>query len=164
MSQSHAMRSALEVRQITDDETLPLRQMVLRPNRPITESRFQGDQGLHAGHFGVFDDGKLIAVGSVVPDTCTHESADESMRKPGAWRLRGMATSPEARSRGAGALVLRACLEFAKSHGGTLVWCHARVGAAEFYLRNGFQKLSEVYEVPQIGPHYLMKHDLLKLP
>ena len=86
------------------------------------------------------------------------------MKSSGAWRLRGMATSPKYRSRGGGALVLRACLEHAKKSGAIVVWCNARTGATKFYLRHGFQKMSDEYELPGIGPHFLMKHDLLKLP
>ena len=74
-------------------------------------------------------------------------------------RLRGMATAPQARSLGCGTLILRACVEHAQRKGARVVWCNARTGALEFYLRHGFVKMSGEYIMPGIGPHYLMKHD-----
>jgi len=146
----------LVLKQILPDETLPLRQAVLRPNLPLSESRFQSDQSEHAAHYGVFDGEMLVAVGTVYPEACEHVHAIPSMAAPGAWRLRGMATANSHRNRGCGELILRACLEHAKRAGGRLVWAHARTGAVNFYLRHGLIKVGNEYELPKIGPHYLM--------
>ena len=155
---------SLEVRQITADETLSLRQAVLRPLHPLMDSRFGGDDDPKAGHFGVYSNEFLVGVGTVVPELCTDPNGDQGMKSFGAWRLRGMATDPEYRSLGAGTLVLRACLEHAEKAGASVVWANARTGAAQFYLRHGFQKMSAEYEMPGIGPHFLMKHELVRMP
>jgi predicted GNAT family N-acyltransferase len=155
----------MRTQRISSAETLTLRQAVLRPTQPLSESRFSGDELPLAGHFGAFVErdgevGELIAVGTVYPEACRDPNADRAMTSNGAWRLRGMATAAEFRGMGAGGLVLQACLEHAKKSGARVVWCNARTGAVPFYLRHGFQKMSGEYELPGIGPHFLMKQDL----
>jgi GNAT superfamily N-acetyltransferase len=96
---------------------------------------------------GAFDGGeRLVAVGFVGADC-----------EPGAWRVRGMATEPEARGRGAGSAVLARLVEHATVSGATRVWCNARIPARTFYERAGFTVVSEEFDVPQIGPHLVME-------
>lgn len=152
----------MRVEKISAESTLSLRNEVLRPGRPRSDSVFSGDDKPDAGHFGVFDDaGRIVAVGTVYPEASDSSLADALMRGSRAWRLRGMATDPAYRSRGCGSLVLKACLDHARREGGATVWCNARTGASGFYFRHGFVKMSDIYEMPGIGPHYLMKCDLV---
>jgi GNAT superfamily N-acetyltransferase len=72
------------------------------------------------------------------------------------WRVRGMATAPEARGRGYGAAILAALLDHVRAEGGGIVWCHARVGAVPLYERAGFVAEGEPYEMGDIGLHRLM--------
>jgi GNAT superfamily N-acetyltransferase len=88
----------------------------------------------------------LIAVGFVAPDG-----------EPSAWRVRGMATAPAARAKGAGTAVLDALLRHALARGASRVWCNARVDARPLYERAGFQAVSEEFELPEIGPHFVME-------
>jgi len=93
-----------------------------------------------------FEGEDLIAVGLVGPEG-----------EPGQWRVRGMATAPEARGRGAGSAVLAALLDHALSQGGREAWASVRTPAQSLYERAGFRVDSDVYEVPRIGPHVLMR-------
>jgi predicted GNAT family N-acyltransferase len=154
------MSTSLVVKQITASDTHNLRLKVLRPDHPMIYSHFEGDDGPEAGHFGVYEGDRLLSVGTVVPEPCKDPNADAMMMVPGAWRLRGMATEPDARSKGCGTLVLEACLKHVKKHGGTVLWCNARTGAMKFYERHKFVALSDEYVMPGIGPHYLMKREL----
>jgi len=157
----------MRIEKISAERTLPLRQEVLRPGRPPAESVFTGDANPEAGHFAVLEQEQeqeqgaaiIVAVGTIYREPSGSSHADERMRGPGAWRLRGMATADTFRGRGCGAKVLEACLEHARRAGADNVWCNARTGAAQFYLRHGFQTMSDVFEMPGIGPHYLMKRD-----
>jgi GNAT superfamily N-acetyltransferase len=72
------------------------------------------------------------------------------------WRIRGMATVESARGQGLGRLVLDALLEHVARHGGGVVWCHARVRAADFYHRAGFEARGVPFDLPGIGPHLCM--------
>jgi GNAT superfamily N-acetyltransferase len=88
----------------------------------------------------------MVAVGLVGPDG-----------EPGDWRVRGMATAPHARGRGAGGAILRALVQHAIAHGARRVWCNARTSALTLYQRAGFVAASDEFETPDIGPHYRME-------
>jgi ribosomal protein S18 acetylase RimI-like enzyme len=151
------MKQELLLRAITVEQTMPLRQSVLRPGLPLIEVKFPGDGSAMAMHYGVFYENRLIAVGTIHREPCTSLDADVPMKGEKAWRLRGMATDPEFRSQGSGGMVLGACMEHARKNNGEVVWCNARTGALDFYLRHGFKKMGQEYDMPGIGPHFLMK-------
>ena len=75
---------------------------------------------------------------------------------PDAWRVRGMATEPARRGAGIGGQLLRACIAHVESRGGVLMWCNARTPAVTLYERFGFFCVGDEFELPGIGPHYLM--------
>ena len=111
----------------------------------------------HAGAFA--PDGRLLSVATVYPeplaDTFAFAPAGPKRTGP-AYRLRGMATLPDAQRQGAGRAVLALCREHARAHGSALLWCNARVGALAFYRREGFVSVGERFEIEGIGPHYVM--------
>jgi GNAT superfamily N-acetyltransferase len=104
------------------------------------------DEAADAFAVGAFDGDNLIAVGLVAPDG-----------GPGSWRVRGMATAPHARARGTGTAVLDALLRHATEHGAHRIWCNARTPARSLYERAGLHVTSEEFEIPDIGPHYVME-------
>lgn len=149
-SPSDAGKSWLEPRPITAAETRPLRQAMLRPHQPSDASIYPDDD--HSAHFGVFAGPELIGVASIF-----EESRQEAEN---GWRIRGMAVLPEHRGQGHGGALLDACLEHARSRGGVEAWCNARSTAAPFYARHGFEIVGEEFDLPPIGPHYLMRRSL----
>jgi ribosomal protein S18 acetylase RimI-like enzyme len=134
-------------RQVRLEQTRALRQSVLRPHDSIEEIGAGEATGAYAA--GVFDGQMLIAVGTIAPTP-----------ERGGWRVRGMATAPEARNRGAGGAVLQALLDHASARGASCVWCNARTPAQRFYERAGFRACSEVFEIAQTGPHVVMERAL----
>ncbi len=135
----------IRVQPISIPETRPLRHAVLRPHQSV-EAIIDHEMP-DAFAVGGFDDAqRLIAVGFVSPDG-----------GPGAWRVRGMATAPAARGQGAGGAVLAALVDHARAHGADRVWCNARLAARTLYERAGFQATSEEFDIPEIGPHYVME-------
>ncbi len=127
-------------------DTRSLRHAVLRPHEPPEAIIAHEPAGAIA--FAALDDcdERPIAVGLVGPEG-----------GQGSWRVRGMATEPEARCRGAGTAVLEALIAHARANGATLVWCNARVRAVTLYERAGFRAVSDEFEVDRIGPHYRME-------
>jgi GNAT superfamily N-acetyltransferase len=79
---------------------------------------------------------------------------------PGWWRVRGMATMPDARGRGVGGAVLDTLLDHARAQGGIGVWASVRVPARSLYQRAGFIVASDEFEPPHIGPHVIMTREL----
>jgi ribosomal protein S18 acetylase RimI-like enzyme len=137
-------------REISGAQTRALRQAILRPHESVAQMAADEADGAYAA--GAFDGARLIAVGLVAPSP---------ERGDGAWRVRGMATSPDARNRGAGRAVLDALLAHASAHGATRLWCNARTPAQRFYERAGFRVCSEVFEIAPIGPHVVMGREAL---
>jgi len=97
----------------------------------------------------VFDGSRLVSACLIFPESCRWQPG-----RP-AWRLRSMATEPEARGIGAGTAVLVGAVELTRSNGGELLWCEARESAVGFYLRNGWQLWGERFQTDH-GPHRYM--------
>jgi GNAT superfamily N-acetyltransferase len=136
--------------------TYPLRQRVLRPGRPPGAARFAMDDDPSTASFAArTPDGDVVATAVVYPERCPWRPD-----RPGAWRLRGMATAPDRRGRGIGARVLHAALAHVVAAGGDLVWCNARVPARRLYERAGFRAHGTPWTDPEIGPHIAMWLDL----
>ena len=145
----------LEIRPLAADDTRPLRQAILRPARPWAETAWPGDHDPDTRHFGAFDDGQLVAIASLYRE----DRPDHAGRDRGGgdgWRLRGMATAVDARGRGAGRALLAACVAHAAANGGGELWCNARTPAMGFYAGAGFERVSDQFDVPGIGPHVVM--------
>ena len=72
------------------------------------------------------------------------------------YQLRGMATLEKVRGQGAGKALIKKALHLLKEKEVFLLWCNARVIAADFYKKLGFKIVGDAFEVPQIGTHYKM--------
>jgi len=134
----------LTVRPVPLEQTRALRQAVLRPYMTVEEMAGHEPAGSFAA--GAVEGDELVAVGLVGREG-----------DPGAWRVRGMATAPDARGRGAGTAVLDALVRHAADEGATSVWCNARTRAIPLYERARFNVVSDVFEPPDIGPHVRME-------
>ena len=139
--------SPIVAREVRIAETRPLRKAILRPND--SDEELASHESPAAFAVGAFDETELVGVGFVAPEG-----------GPGAWRIRGMATKPEVRGRGAGRAVLDALTEHAIRHGATRIWCNARTPAVHFYEQGGFTIASDEFEPPEIGPHYVMERNI----
>lgn len=152
-----------DIRRITADDTLALRQAVLRPGQPLHELIWPGDRDPQSYHAGAFmtsggQTARLLGVASIYaqPLEDAESRGLSTLGRADAWRLRGMATHPSARGLGLGAELLLACLAYTQQQGATVVWCNARANVAGFYQKYGFTIHGEPFELPRIGPHYLM--------
>tara|TARA_B100000900_G_scaffold411150_1_gene430265 strand:- start:15150 stop:15581 length:432 start_codon:yes stop_codon:yes gene_type:complete len=72
------------------------------------------------------------------------------------YRIRGMAVDSEYRNRGIGSDIVRELQRKAELEN-TGIWCNARIKAVPMYARCGFQIVSELFEIENIGPHYDME-------
>ena len=136
----------LQLRAVDPALTRPLRQRVLRPHESLEELASHEPAGVHA--VAAFAGEELVACGFVCPDGGVGGNE--------VWRVRGMATDARFRGRGAGALILAALVDHARDQGATRVWCNARTPALSLYERAGFAKESDEFQIPGIGPHFVM--------
>jgi GNAT superfamily N-acetyltransferase len=132
-----------------------LRHAVLRPHEPPGRPTYEQEDDATTLHFAAVDaSGEVLSVGSVMAEAHPREPRE------GDWRVRGMATAPELRGLGLGARVLAALEAAAAARGAQRLWCNARSGARAFYERAGFSVEGEEFELPDIGPHFLMSRPL----
>ena len=138
-------------------ETLALRQAVLRPHQTLEEVVLPGDDDPSTVAFAaVAPGGGLLSVARVTLEGAPFSIDDLAPAGTPEWRLRGMATQPDARNRGIGSAVLQTAMAYVASQGGGLLWCNARVPATGLYRRAGFTAFGEEWLDPDIGPHIVM--------
>ncbi len=140
--------------------TRELRRTVLRPDHAPGDA-LPGD-GLAGGvHIGARDDdGTVVGTCFVFPDPCPWLPDGQ-----GAWHLRQMATAPDRRGQGIGALVLEGAADYVRAQGAALIWCHARETAVTFYAQHGFTGFGEIFIDPEHPiPHLRMYRELSAAP
>ena len=142
--------SEVQVRPVSTAETAELRRQVLRAG---SAAPLPGDDE-PAFHVGAFEGDQLRGTGNVRRQPAPWALGED------AWRLRGMATTPDRRGQGIGAAVLDALVGHCREHGGGVLWCNARTPAQRFYERAGFEVIGEPWEDPEIGPHVRMWRQL----
>ena len=68
-----------------------------------------------------------------------------------------MAVLDNYQSNGIGEQLLISCFNLIKFKNGRILWCNARIRAVKFYKRCGFSICSNEFDIPNIGPHYVME-------
>jgi predicted GNAT family N-acyltransferase len=128
-------------------EIVALRHTVLRPGLPPESAAFDGDDAPTTRHYGAFAAGESVGCLSFM----------RSDRGGPAHQLRGMATAASARGTGIGRALLRFADEALVAATGIRgLWCNARVESVGFYERMGWEVVSDVFDVPGVGPHRVM--------
>jgi predicted GNAT family N-acyltransferase len=137
--------SEIRIERVRVDRIVDLRHGVLRQGLPREAAVFEGDQDPAAVHVAA------IAGDAVVGCATLHPSRWEDQP---AWQLRGMAVAEAYRNGGIGGELVRAILEHVDAETpGRTVWANARVPAARFYQKLGWEIVSDVFEIPTAGPH-----------
>jgi GNAT superfamily N-acetyltransferase len=141
----------VDIRNVALEETLSLKQRVLRPHQTIDELARECADLADLTCFAAVEDGRVIGTATV-----HREAAPWAPEDTGAWRLRSMATEDGRRGEGIGAAALAAAVDHVRSQGGGLFWCNARTPAVPFYERAGFRTRGEAWVDAAIGPHIAM--------
>jgi GNAT superfamily N-acetyltransferase len=138
------------IRFIEVDELLPIRKEVLRPGKlTLDECRYPTDKVSGAFHLGCYLQGKLVCIASF------HPQSYRDFRGEG-FQLRGMATLENYRIRGLGNHLLNFAIVYLRGQHVNYLWCNARKTALQFYKNTGFEVISPEFDVPDIGPHYVL--------
>jgi len=145
--------SYFELREITAEETWPVRHPVLRKGRPLEDVYMEADEKESTFHVGIFYKKNIIGVASFMDDSKPIFTGKQ-------YRLRGMAVLPEYRKRGIAELLLRKGEEMLKERNCTTLWFNARLIALSFYKKIGYETIGSEFDIPLIGPHFLMKKEL----
>lgn len=138
------------IRFIQADDVLAIRNEVLRGGRlALDECRFPNDDAEGTFHLGYFDKDQLVCIASFHP-----QNYKEYFGK--AYQLRGMATLESHRGKGCGNQLLNFAVVYMRGQKVNYVWCNARKKAVPFYRNLGFEIVSDEFDVPVIGPHYVL--------
>lgn len=132
------------------EEILPIRNEVLREGKlSLDECRFPSDQNEGAFHLGNFGEAQLVSIASFHPQNVEGHIGT-------GYQLRGMATIPGFQGKGMGSRLLGFAIVYLRGQQIDYLWCNARKTALNFYADIGFEIISEEFDVPGIGPHYVM--------
>ncbi|MGO3237747.1 MAG: GNAT family N-acetyltransferase [Psychroflexus halocasei] len=135
---------------LASQETLQLRQKVLRPGKPIESCYFENDNTENTQHLGAFFESKLVGIISLF------RNEHQLFEVHNQIQLRGMAIEPHSQKKGIGRKLLLEAIELTKTE--DLIWCNARISASIFYQKNGFVKASDVFNIENVGAHVVMKY------
>ena len=138
------------IRFIPVEDTLPIRNDILREGKlTLEQCRFPGDEKEQSFHLGYYDNEQLVCIATFHPSGYG--------QFPGiGYQLRGMATLEAYRGKGIGNQLLNFAIVYLRGQRANYIWCNARVSAIKFYLGLGFEIISDVFEVPVIGPHRVL--------
>jgi predicted GNAT family N-acyltransferase len=135
---------------ITVEDLLPLRNTVLREGKlTLDQCRFPSDNVEGNFHLGYFIKGELVCVASFHPQKYGQFTGT-------GYQLRGMATVEHYRGHGIGNQLVNFAIVYLRGQKVNYIWCNARKVAVKFYQNLGFEVISQEFEVPGIGPHYVM--------
>ena len=139
---------AIIIRPADASELVDLRYAVLRAGYPRESATFAVDDDETTLHAGAFAGDRNVG--------CATMMREPREGRP-AYRLRGMAVDPAFHRRGIGRLLLQ-LLESRVLESGytTLLWCNARTPAVPFYKSMGWKVVSEEFDIPTAGPHFVM--------
>jgi predicted GNAT family N-acyltransferase len=134
---------------VKKEAVLPLRSEVLRDNKSVTECIFPGDDEMSSFHLADIHDHEIVCVASF------HHQAHPGFEGNG-YQLRGMATAPGYRGRGLGNQLVNFAIVYLRGQSADYLWCNARKAAFSFYVGQGFEFISDEFDIPGIGPHRTM--------
>lgn len=139
-------------KQVPAEFILSLRHKILRPGLPIETAQFDGDRDIGTHHFACFHVDNMPGE----PLCCVSYMSRDYKGKPG-WQLRGMATQTEMAGKGIGkALVSHAEKLLSERTNIKTFWCNARSESTGFYEKIGWTIQSPEFDIPGVGPHYVM--------
>jgi N-acetylglutamate synthase-like GNAT family acetyltransferase len=118
------------VEQIFPSLTWRIRHVTMYPDHPFDFVKLPKD--FDGVHFGIYVDHELSGVVSLFIDGDVGQ-------------FRKLAVLPSAQHQGLGTQLMDYLIDFCKVQKLTKLWCNARVNAADFYLRLGFQTTDKTY-------------------
>jgi len=133
--------------------TRPVRQRVLRPHQRAEELVYPGDDDPDTFHLAAIRGGDILAILSMYRHA---QPPAEPFSEPRMWRIRGMASTPEARGTGLGRRLVEIARDRVWSVSRDPIWCNARENAFGFYQKLGFVVVGGTFEIEGIGTHAVM--------
>lgn len=134
---------------VTPEAVLPLRSSVLRNGKAPEECIFPGDEEQSSFHLADLQNNQPVCVATF------HLKPHPDFPGKG-YQLRGMATAALSRGRGVATKLMNFAIVYLRGIKADYLWCNARQSAYSFYLNQGFEFISDEFDIPGIGPHRTM--------
>lgn len=134
------------VKQISPNDTWPIRHKVMWPNKPIEYVKLPNDD--KGQHFGLFSQDKLIAVISLFINGNKAQ-------------FRKFATLHEEQGKGYGTVLLQFIIKTATELSLAVLWCNARADKTYFYEKFGMHKADKQFT--KGGIDYVIMEQQLKV-
>lgn len=144
------MKKNIIISNVELEEIYPLRSRVLRPGQAIESCHYKEDSVSGCFHLGAKVGSEVIGIASF------YEEPHLSLPANLSYRLRGMAVLEEYRSSGVGKQIINRAIDICKQASADLLWCNARQSAAGFYKKLDFDYHGDSFDLPNIGPHFVM--------
>ncbi|MGB3592198.1 MAG: GNAT family N-acetyltransferase [Nonlabens sp.] len=146
------MTYGTQIKQVEATAILPLRCRILRPGQPIESAVFEGDSDTTTYHLAIIIDDLAIATLSLMqrPMPDCNNDYDKS------YQLRGMAVDHCYQSQGLGGKLLNAAQRLMTDLENDVIWMNARSSATAFYENHGYRITGGEFDIPGVGPHYVM--------
>lgn len=145
----------MKIVKIKATETTNLRSNQLRQGLPLSTCVFDRDENEDTFHLGLKIENEIVSIASFFNNN--HQLIDYSDRQ---YQLRGMATAESYKGKGAGSKLINYVSSVLKGQNIDVLWCNARLNAVKFYQKNGFEIISDEFQIEGVGPHLVMKLDL----
>ena len=140
----------VKIKQLSFEETYTIRQIVLRPNRPLETCFFEGDELETTLHFGGFVNQELVGIISLFKNN------HSSFQQENQYQIRGMAVLENFRKYGLGKKLVEYSEDYLKQKNISLIWFNARESAVGFYQKSGYKIIGDLFNIPDVGIHYVM--------
>ncbi|KAH9947463.1 GCN5-related N-acetyltransferase [Amylocystis lapponica] len=135
----------VEIREISADETIPLRHSVLWPNHPISHIRIPEDNlGYHYGAF-VPTSNRPVAVISVFKEPLPASATEGRTTITPAARFRKFACDPAFQRRGVGTKLLMHVFAILHELACVTIWCDARLSTVDWYKKRGMVTFGKTF-------------------
>jgi ribosomal protein S18 acetylase RimI-like enzyme len=142
------------VEQARLEDVIEIRHKILRAGQPRTNCYYPEDSYKNTIHFIAKKNEEIIGCASIYKES----HADFTLRE--SWRIRGMAVLESFQGQAVGTHLLETCINHAIKMKGDVIWCNARIDAVKFYKHSGFKIIGSEFEIPDIGPHFLLAKNL----
>jgi len=140
-----------EVTELSIEDIMDLRVKVLRKGTPYTHANYPEDTYHDVVHFGIMDDGIVLATSTWFMKECPERIGISAMQ------LKGMAVSSSLQSSGFGSKLITRGLQHAQDNGAQCIWARARDFAIGFYERCGFEVIGDGFmDEPTAMPHHIV--------
>jgi len=145
------LRKDIIVKRVRVSEIIGLRHRELRRGQSIQTAYLTGDEEPDTRHFGA------VLADSPAEIICCASFMTSTIQDEPAWKLRGMATASAFQGEGIGRFLLASAEEILINGSPIrLLWCNSRAAAVGFYEKQGWQCISDIIEIPNVGPHRKM--------